>query len=426
MKSEGGYPAFRWFMLATVTFGYVTCGMLIILFAPVLGEVAGSLGLDVGQATLAAMATYYFSSAVAVLVSGPLIDRFGARVTIVAGGVLLVAGCLLVPVLGKTVAGLVLTRVVMGLGSGPISACVPAVAARWFPPRERGIFSGAQGSGMALGVALGFGAMPPVVQANGGDWRAAVAWLAVVPAISLVLCVATLFVKEPAVSAPSAEVGGAGDFGRALREPAFWVGVLGMFAFVWIMNAFNQQTPGYLAVRAPLGLGLGAMAAGQKMIAVQIGMILGAIGSGIFLDKVLKGNARPLLVAGFLLSAIFMSAVRLPFVHDSAALLGVTLFLSGFFESFTIPALSVFISLHYPQSIMGKVFAVSFGVSLFAGAIGVGLGGAILHATESYHLPILLVGVVAVLGAVACTFLKAPKAFGAAAVPAIGAGRGEA
>ncbi|MBK8595388.1 MAG: MFS transporter [Holophagales bacterium] len=413
MEQAYGYSRFRWFMLATVTFGYVTCGLLIILFAPVLGDVAATYGLDLGQATLAAMATYYFSSAVAVLISGPLIDRFGARPTIVAGGVLLVAGCLLVPVLGGTVGGLVLTRVIMGLGSGPISACVPAVAARWFPPHERGIFAGAQGSGMAIGVALGFGLMPAAVQAN-GDWRAAAALLAIVPAISLVLCIVTLFAKEPAGAAPAVAEAGAGtEFGKALKEPAFWVGVFGMFAFVWIMNAFNQQTPGYLAVAAPLGLGLGPVAAGQKMIAVQVGMILGAIGCGIFLDKVLKGNARPLLVTGFLFSALFMVAVRFPFVHDSAALLGITLFFCGFFESFTIPALSAFMSLHYPQSIMGKVFAVSFGVSLFAGALGVGLGGAILHATNSYSVPIVLVGVVALLGAAVTATLKPPKALAA-------------
>ena len=410
------YPSFRWFMLAAVTFGYVTCGLLIILFAPVLGDVAASLGVDVGQATLAAMATYYFSSAVAVLISGPLIDRFGARPAIVGGGVLLVAGCLLVPVLGKTVGGLVLSRVIMGLGSGPISACVPAVAARWFPPHERGVFAGAQGSGMAIGVALGFGLMPAAMNANAGDWRAAVALLAVVPAISLALCVGTLFGKEPAVAEPVAgEAGSGSEFGRALREPAFWVGVLGMFAFVWIMNAFNQQTPGYLAVPAPLGLGLGPVAAGQKMIAVQVGMILGAIGCGVVLDKVLKGNARPLLVAGFVLSAVFMVAVRLPFVHGNSALLGAVLFLCGFFESFTIPAISAFISLHYPQSIMGKVFAVSFGVSLFAGAVGVGLGGAILHATNSYDVPVVLVGVVALLGAAVTATLRPPRAFAAPA-----------
>ena len=421
MERSNGYSGFRWFMLATVTFGYVTCGLLIILFAPVLGDVAGSFGIDVGQATLAAMATYYFSSAVAVLIAGPLIDRFGARPTIVAGGILLVAGCLLVPVLGGTVGGLVLTRVIMGLGSGPISACVPAVAARWFPPHERGIFAGAQGSGMAIGVALGFGLMPAAMQAKGGDWRAAVALLAIVPAVSLALCVVTLFVKEPAVAEQaSAEAGSGSEFGKALKEPAFWVGVLGMFAFVWIMNAFNQQTPGYLAVPAPLGLGLGAVAAGQKMIAVQIGMILGAIGCGVFLDKVLKGNARPLLVAGFLFSAVFMVAVRLPAVHGSAALLGITLFLCGFFESFTIPAISAFISLHYPQSIMGKVFAVSFGVSLFAGALGVGLGGAILHATSSYDVPIVLVGVVALLGAAVTATLRPPKAFALPADAAAG------
>ncbi len=408
------YPPFRWFMLAAVTFGYVTCGMLIIMFAPVLGEVASGYGIDVGQATVAAMASYILFSAVAVLIAGPLIDRFGVRPLIVIGGALLVASCLLMPLLSGTLAGLVALRALMGLGSGPISACVSAVAARWFPPHERGIFAGAQGSGMALGVALGFIAMPLAFDANGGDWRAAIAWLAIVPAISLALCVVPLFVREPAVvEAVAADPNASGDFARALREPVFYIGLLGMFAFCWIMNAFNQQTPAFFAVDAPLGLGLGALAAGQKMIAVQVGMILGGVATGIALDKVFKGNARPVLIAGFLLAAVCMLAVRFPAVNRDPLLLGAFLFGAGFFESVAIPAISTFISLNYPHGIMGKVFAVSFGVSLFGGAIGVGIGGAILSATNSYAVPMLLVSVVAVAGALVSSLLRPTRAFAA-------------
>ncbi len=409
------YPSFRWFMLAAVTFGYVTCGMLIIMFAPVIGDIAASYGVDVGKATGAAMASYIFFSALAVLIAGPLVDRFGVRPMIVIGGVLLVLSCLLVPVATGSIGGLVAVRALMGLGSGPVSACVSAVAARWFPPRERGIFAGAQGSGMALGVALGFIAMPLVAGANHGNWRAACAWLSIVPVISLVLCLVTLVGKEPAVvETLASDPHASGDFARALREPVFYIGMLGMFAFCWIMNAFNQQTPAFFAVDAPLGLGLGALAAGQKMVAVQIGMIFGGVATGILLDKVFKGNARPVLVAGFLAAAVCMFAVRFPAVHGNPLLLGACLFGAGFFESCAIPCISAFISLNYPHAIMGKVFAVSFGVSLFGGAIGVGIGSAILSATNSYAVPIVLVSIVAVCGALVSSLLRPTRAFAAA------------
>ena len=419
-QNPPSYPKFRWFMLAAVTFGYITCGMLIILFAPVLGDVAKDFGVDLGKATLAAMGVYYTVSAIAVLISGPLIDRFGVRLLVVGGGVLLVISCLLMPVLAKTLSGLIALRVLMGLGSGPVSACVPAVAARWFPPQERGIFAGAQGSGIAIGVAIGLVAMPAAVDANHGDWRTAVAWLSVVPLISLLLVIVPLFVKEPpVVQSVAVDPNAKSDFARALREPMFYIGVLGMVAFCWIMNVFNQQTPGYFAVDPPLGLGLGAMVAGRKMLAVQIGMILGGVGSGIAIDKAFKGNVQPALVGGFLIAGVCMFAIRFEAVNQSALLLGICLFGAGFFESVAMPALSAFISLHYPHGIMGRVFAISFGVSLFGGAIGVALSGALLSATNSYAIPIVLVSVVAVCGALVSSLLRPPKAFAANTAAAV-------
>jgi MFS family permease len=167
-------------------------------------------------------------------------------------------------------------------------------------------------------------------------------------------------------------------------------------------------------VDAPLGLGLGALAAGQKMVAVQIGMIFGGVATGVLLDKVFKGNARPVLIAGFFAASVCMLAVRFPAVQGNALVLGLCLFGAGFFESCAIPCISAFISLNYPHAIMGKVFAVSFGVSLFGGAIGVGVGSAILSATNSYAVPIVLVSIVSVCGALVSSLLRPTKAFAAA------------
>jgi ACS family glucarate transporter-like MFS transporter len=193
------YPRFRWFMLVTVTFGYFAAGVFLIIFAPILGVVAQDFGISIGEATLLLITTFAFSNAVATIGSGMLIDRFGVRPCIIAGGVLTVLAALSVPVLGGSLAGMVAMRVLLGLGFGPVSACVSAVAARWFPPPERGLVAGVQGSGIALGIALTFGAMPAASQAYHGNWRAGMSWFAIVAIVGLVLCLLTLLGKEPEV-----------------------------------------------------------------------------------------------------------------------------------------------------------------------------------------------------------------------------------
>ena len=190
-----------------------------------------------------------------------------------------------------------------------------------------------------------------------------------------------------------------------------------MFVFAWIMQAFNALVPTYLANDAPLGLGLGPMKAGQFMAAVQVGMILGAMACGFLMKIVFKGSARPVVMTGLLLAGVFMVSVRIPAVNGARAGLALCLFLAGFFESFVVPCISAFISRYYPPSILGRVFGASFGISLFGGSAGVALGGTpLLHYTDSYRWPIVLVGLVALFGAIVSLFPAAPSLVGSAAL----------
>jgi hypothetical protein len=61
------------------------------------------------------------------------------------------------------------------------------------------LVAGVQGSGIALGIALTFGAMPAASQAYHGNWRAGMSWFAIVAIVGLVLCLLTLLGKEPEV-----------------------------------------------------------------------------------------------------------------------------------------------------------------------------------------------------------------------------------
>jgi MFS family permease len=357
------------------------------------------------------MGIYTLSAAVATIVSGPIIDKFGVSPSIIGGGILAVAAPLLTLVIGDTMGGAIFTRILTGLSAGPMSACVSAVAARWFPPHERGIFAGVQGSGLAIGVAIGFGAMPVALQLT-GSWQSGMAFLSILPVVTLILIIITAFVHEPEIVQEEygTPVESEHDFKLALRQPPFYVGILCMFAFMWINNAFNDLTPGYIAI-PDVGLGFGPAVAGKFMGAVQIGMILGAIACGFIMEKLLKGRIKSVVLTGFLLAAIFMLSVKFEFVWGNSVLLAGCLFFSGFFEGFIVPMIATFIAMYYPKHIVGKVYGISFGISIFGGTVGVLVGSTFLHYSGHYVYSIITVSVVAFIGFLIAIGLNRPKAF---------------
>jgi MFS family permease len=401
------YPRFRWYVAATAIFANIAVGMFLIVFAPILGVVAPEFGITLGQATILLLTSFVFANAIGIIASGPLIDRFGIQACLICGGVLAAISCLWLP-FSTGLPWIVAMRALQGLGLSPAAACVPALAARWFPPKERGLVVGGQGFGMALGMGASLIGMPTALQRFNGDWRRGMVWLAMVAVVSLIMCFILLFGKEPKIL-ECVDPGSPDDFKLAIRQSSFYIGTVCLITYAWLITGFSTMASTYLAVDAPLGMGFGPMLAGKQMLCVEAGMVVGSLLAGIFAQQIFKGNLKPMIMLGFLLSGAFILGIKVPSLHGSMVAIACCLFLAGFFLMFVIVGVSTFVALHYPHDIVGKVFAIMFGISMFGGTLGVGIGGAILNKTNSFDWPFIVFGVIAIIGILAAALLKPPS-----------------
>lgn len=409
------YTRFRWFVLLTMCIATMATAVALISPAPLMGPIAQSMGVTLGEATGATMGAFTFCVALSCIVGGALVDRFGIPRVFICSLLLVIAGQIAVPAVGTSLGILALLRAVEGAGTGPIMAAVTAIAAQWFPVHERPIVTGVQGMSMGLGIAAGFVVAPAVFQLT-GNWAAAMAWLSGFCFIGLILTLLmawgprvpvvndTLGVCNPAIAAGS-------DFKVALRQRATWIGILCVFLLSWASQAFNDLTPAFIAVEPPVGIGLGPMEAGKMMMIYQIAFMAGAVASGIITEKIFAGRTKPVVLLGFLVSAVFCLAIKYTAVTANSMLLQLCLVGAGFFMSFVNPQVMAFIAKNYPEHITGKIGGMTMGIGIFGGTAGVIAGSVALHTTGLYQVSINIVGLVAAGGFIAAMWLNPPRDF---------------
>jgi MFS family permease len=414
MNQEFPYPRYRWFALLTLCVVTVATSVIMISPAPLIGIIAKQLKLDLGVTTGALMGGFNLALAVSCIIGGFLCDRFGLVKVYIWGSLLMILPTLALPYSGDSFGGVMVIRILQAFGCGPILASVAAVAALWFPPLQRGIVTGIQGMAVTLGIAVGFVAGPAAYAAV-GSWQAAIAWQTISCFVGLALTIVFAFGPKPPaqsdVIACATDAPENGDFKLAMRQGVSWVGVFVIFCLCWCLTAFNDLTPAYFAIDPPIGVGYGPMTAGKLMMAVQIAFMAGAVVTGFVFEKVFKGTARPVIMIGYALFAIFAVSIMWPAVYGNMSVLVVCLVIAGFFEAWVVPNVFAFISLHYPAHITGKLSGMWFGIGLFGGTVGVSVGAAALHGTGNYHASIVIVGVVAVIGFILTIFLKPSKVF---------------
>jgi MFS family permease len=402
------YPKYRWFVLLTMVIATLAQGSLLISFAPLIPTVSEQMGLSLGQTTGALMGAFTLFVSIFAIVGGAIIDKIGLAKTYIGACLLMILGNTLVPLLGDNFGALVALRLIQGVGCGPVIGSVAAVAVTWFPVKERSIIAGAQGAALTLGTALGLIIVPAIYQST-GDWKVAVAWLSVLSVLALVLAITMNFgPKTPEVA--SEEQSG-NEFALALKQPVTYIGIGCTFLLSWVMQAFNDLTPGYFAVKPPVGVGYGPVIAGQYMTLVQIGFMLGGIASGFVLEKLFARKVKPLVMLAFVLTAIFCFSVKFPFVFGTPSVTMPALFLAGFFMSYVMPACQAFVAMHYPFHIAGKVGGMWMGLGVFGGTVGVLVGSTLLHFTGAYQMSINVVAIVALVGLVVAWFLNPPTVF---------------
>ncbi|WP_024287274.1 MFS transporter [Cellulomonas sp. KRMCY2] len=426
------YSPFRWVVLATLFIVTATTALALISPAPLIPNIFGSQFADpamidqvlkgevplpdgllsIGQIAWMTMGWFNLAVAVAALLGGYFVDKLGFVWIYVIGIALIVTGWLLVGTIGDTYNGMMVIRTIQGIGTGPIMASAAAVAATRFPIKERSIVTGTQGAAMSAGIGLGLAFMPKLAVSQGG-WESALVSLWPVAVVALAMTAVVAFgPKQAPVEAVAESAEQVAEAKHALRKalatPTVWAAIACIVILSWVFQAFNDLTPAYLRLAAPVGVGF---ANGSTLLSyAQIANFLGAFAGGIVTERFFRGRVRPALTIGFTMGAVFGLGLLLPAATSSAGLMAVFLCVAAFFFAWVNPNALGYIAKTFPASITGKLGGYAMGIGVFGGTAGVAAGAAALHATGRYTVSILIMVGVCALGVVPALFLRQAKA----------------
>jgi OFA family oxalate/formate antiporter-like MFS transporter len=220
-----------------------------------------------------------------VPVEGWLVDRFGPRLVVVAGGVLVGASWLL-DARADSLALLYVAAVVGGVGAGAVYGTAVGNSLKWFSDR-RGLAAGLTAAGFGAGSALTVAPIAALIQTRG--YEAAFLRFGLLQGAAVVLLAVFLRAPRPG----EAPAGGPRPHvlqaqrdsrpGEALRSGPFWT----MYAMFVLVAAGGLVV---VAQLAPMAKDFGLANAPVSLL----GLTLPAITFALSIDRVMNGLTRPL------------------------------------------------------------------------------------------------------------------------------------
>jgi len=418
MKEHSMYSGHRWWVLLSTSAAILSLYINMIVFAPILGEVASSLQVDVSSATNLMMG-FVLSVAFVLTFGGVVCDKFGITTALILGLLCTSLPAAMMPLVGSNYNAVFICRLVQGASVGFVFATIGPVMALWFPPREQGLAAGILFGALSLGSTIGVVCSPALFSLV-GSWQKMVAIMSIPGWIAIVLAlVFTRKAPSPEVLKALGEVMSSNSqisFGKALMLPRTWLITLVIVCNAWGLYVLYNLVPPYLATSAPLGVGLPALSAGNLSLALTAVGIFAPFIGGLFFDKIAKGNPKPAVLIGFFLSGLFAYLILLSPVYSSMKTLAVCLMVAGWGIPFMNASLSAFISMNYPPNILGRMIGFCYGIGTFGGALGLYLGGKSIAASGSFFGAFAMITVAAVIGMVLILCARHKKAQSAEAI----------
>ena len=306
---------------------------------------------------------------------GYLSDRFGPRIVVLAGSVLLASGLTLASLATSLVAFQVLFGVVVGISAAAIFAPLMACVTGWFDTR-RSLAVSLVSAGMGMAPMT----MSPLAAwlIEGHDWRSS---LQIIAALSAVIMVPlAMLIRRPPALAQAASAAAPGpshepalSVGQAMRSAPFLILVLTSF-----LSCATHSGPIFHTVSYAVTCGIPLMAA------VSIYSLEGLAGMGGRLVFGLLGDrfgAARVLVLALLAQAIvvlgYVYARELGSIYTVAALFGFT-------YAGVMPLFAVIARENFPLRMMGTVIGSTTMASSIGMALGPVLGGLIYDTFTSY------------------------------------------
>jgi MFS family permease len=399
---------YRWIIVAAGgVLGCVAIGALFSL--PVLLR---PIAQDTGWSTTgisSAMTFAFLALALASIAWGNLSDRFGPRIVVLAGSLLLTTGLALASLATSLAAFQLLFGVIVGASAAAIFAPMMACVTGWFDTR-RALAVSLVSAGMGMAPMT----MSPLVAWLVGihGWRTSLQIIAAL-VVAIMVPVAFLVRRPPALAnaAATAPSGAAGEpalsIGQAMRSAPFLILVLTSF-----LSCATHSGPIFHTVSYAVTCGIPLMAA------VSIYSLEGLAGMGGRLVFGLLGDrfgAARVLVLALLAQAIvalgYVYARELGSFYTVAALFGFT-------YAGVMPLFAVIARENFPLRMMGTVIGSTTMASSLGMAVGPVVGGLIYDSFTSYawlFIGAFALGLGAFLSALAFTRLPRRQMMAAAA-----------
>jgi MFS family permease len=409
--TEIDYPGSRWLFLVTMLIVTATASIFLIAPVPLIGQIFRSMpGISPERISIITMSVFNILVIVSTILGGPLLDKLGVMKVYMGGLILLAIGALLTPFIGSSFGGMIFIRILQGAGTGPIMVSVIPIAARYFPLKQRSILVVLQGVATLLGIQIGLILISAILKTT-GNWQASLAWLALICIIGLIFSFIALPIekKPERKEVSSLKIYFKEDLKPALLKPVTWVVVGCLAMFTWMYHAFNDLVPGYLSAATPTGLGYNPVAAGEMLSGASILLILGGIIGVLITEKFLRGNARPIVLAGFVLAAVSVYLIKVPAMASNNTILLITLYAMAFFSAFINPQALGYIAKYYPKHITGSLGGLAIGISGLAQMAGVATCSKAIQ-VSGYQMSLSILVVVSIIGVIIALFLKPLKA----------------
>jgi MFS family permease len=339
---------------------------------------------------------------------GTLSDRYGTRLVVLCGGILLGGGLLAASQAATLGQFQALFGVIVGVAAGSFYAPMTATTTQWFT-RHRSLAVALVSAGLGLG-SMTVAPLAGWLIASYG-WRVAMlvlgdlAWLLLVPA--------ALLVRNPPGALEPAPAAGRGParreltVGQALRTPQFAAISLTHFAC-----CAAHSGPIFHMVTNAIDHGVSALAATTVLSAAGLASLTGRVVCGLLADRL--GAKRVLIVA----LAVQATAVALYLVARDLTGFYLVALIFGLAYGGVMPLYAIVVREYFGARIMGGVFGAVGAVSTLGMALGPWAGGWLYDSFGSYFW--LFVGSAGIgLGAVAIAFAFRPPQPLRAAVPRV-------
>ena len=228
-----------------------------------------------------AFAIFVLTETWLVPIEGWLVDRFGPRIVVLVGGILVGIAWALNSI-ATDLSTLYIAAAIGGIGAGAVYGTSIGNALKWFPDR-RGLAAGLTAAGFGAGSALSIIPIQGMIQSSG--YQATFRWFGIGQGVVVVVLSVLLRAPQPGEAPASTRVQQtARDYAprEVLTSPIFWV----MYVMFVLVGAGGLMATAQLA---PIANDFQI----AKVPVSILGLTLPALTFALSIDRVLNGLTRP-------------------------------------------------------------------------------------------------------------------------------------